>query len=55
MACEYSGDVDDDGVLELVAKIGPRLTDIFEASVATGRLTSDIADERARQIIAAGP
>ncbi len=55
VACEYSGDVDDDGVLELVAKIGPRLTEIFEASAATGRLTSDIADERARQIIAAGP
>ena len=55
VACEYSGDVDDEGVMELVAQIGPRLTEIFEASVATGRLTSDIADERARQIIAAGP
>jgi leucine dehydrogenase len=55
VACEYSGDMDDAGVLKLVAKIGPRLTEIFEASVATGRLTSDIADERARQIIAAGP
>ncbi|MCH7899118.1 MAG: Glu/Leu/Phe/Val dehydrogenase [Proteobacteria bacterium] len=55
VACEYAGDVDDEGVMELVAQIGPRLTDIFETSVATGRLTSEIADERARQIIAAGP
>jgi len=54
VACEYSGDMDDEGVLKLVAQIGPRLTEIFESSVATGRLTSDIADERARRIIDAG-
>jgi leucine dehydrogenase len=55
VACEYSGDVDDAGVMDLVARIGPRLTAIFEESAATGRLTNDIADERARKIIAAGP
>lgn len=55
VACEYSGDVDDAGVMDLVAQIGPRLTDIFAESAATGRLTNDIADEQARQLIAAGP
>jgi len=54
VACEYSGDVDDAGVMDLVARIGPRLTDIFEKSAATGRLTNDIADEQARRIIEAG-
>ncbi len=54
VACEYSGDVDDAGVMDLVAQIGPRLTDIFEESAATGRLTNDIADEQARRIIEAG-
>jgi leucine dehydrogenase len=54
VACEYSGDVDDEGVLDLVAQIGPRLTGIFEESVSSGRLTSEIADEQARQIIEAG-
>ncbi len=54
VACEYSGDVDDEGVMDLVAQIGPRLTDIFEESAATGRLTNDIADEQARRIIEAG-
>lgn len=55
VACEYSGDVDDAGVLELVGQIGPRLAGIFEESKATGRLTNEIADEQARRIIAAGP
>jgi len=55
VACEYSGDIDDAGVMDLVAQIGPRLTGIFTESAATGRLTNDIADEQARQIIAAGP
>ena len=55
VACEYSGDVDDAGVLELVAQIGPRLSAIFEESRATGRLSNIIADEQARQLIAAGP
>jgi leucine dehydrogenase len=54
VACEYSGDVDDEGVLDLVAQIGPRLTVIFEESASTGRLTSEIADKQARRIIEAG-
>ncbi len=55
VACEFSGDVDDHGVMELVARIGPRLSGIFEESAVTGRLTNDIADEQARRIIEAGP
>ena len=55
VACEYSGDVDDAGVMELVRQIGPRLTGIFEESASSGKLSSEIADEQARQIIAAGP
>ena len=55
VACEYSGDVDDAGVMELVAQIEPRLMGIFEESRDTGRLTNEIADEQARRIIAAGP
>ena len=54
VACEFSGDVDDEGVMDLVAQIGARLTGIFEESAATGRLTNDIADEQARKIIEAG-
>ncbi len=54
VACEYSGDVDDAGVMDLVAQIGPRLTEIFEESATTGRLTNDIADEQAQRIIEAG-
>ena len=54
VACEYSGDVDDAGVMDLVAQIGPRLTNIFEESATTDRLTNEIADEQARRIIEAG-
>ena len=54
VACEYSGDVDDDGVMELVRQIGPRLTRIFEESASSGELTNEIADDQARRIIAAG-
>lgn len=52
VACEYFGDVDDDGVMELVAKIGPRLAGIFEESARTGEPTNLIADRMARRIIA---
>ena len=55
VACEFAGDVDDAGVMDLVARIGPRLTEIFDESAKTGRLTNDIADEQARRIIEAGP
>ena len=53
VACEYYGDVDDAGVYELVAKIGPRLASIFEESDDRARPTNDIADEQAKKIIAA--
>ena len=53
VACEYYGDVDDAGVTELVARIGPRLATIFEASDARGKPTNEIADEEAKKIIAA--
>jgi len=52
VACEHFGDVDDDGVMELVAKIGPRLAGIFEEAAATGEPTNMIADRQARTIIA---
>ncbi len=52
VACEYAGDVDDDGVMELVAKIGPRLASIFEEASRTGEPTNVIADRLARKIIA---
>ena len=51
VACEYEGRLGDAEVMDLVAKIGPRLTGIFEESAKTGRLTNDIADEQARRII----
>ena len=54
VACEYSGDVDDDGVMDLVTQIGPRLMGIFEESASSGKLTNEIADDQARKIIEAG-
>lgn len=54
VACEYSGDVDDAGVMELVRQIGPRLSAIFEESRNTGRLSNEIAEEQARRIISTG-
>ena len=53
VACEYFGDVDDEGVMDLVARIGPRLADIFDEAARTGEPTNVIADRRARKIIAA--
>ncbi len=54
VACEYYGDVDDEGVMALVAKIGPRLSKIFAESEARGLPTNEIADEQAQRRIAAG-
>lgn len=54
VACEYYGDVDDEGVTELVARIGPRLTRIFEEARETGLPTNEIADAQARRLIEAG-
>ena len=53
VACEYYGDVDDAGVMELVAKIGPRLTKIFDEAARTGEPTNEVADRQARNTIAA--
>ena len=52
VACEYYGDVDDDGVWEQVAAIGPRLAGIFEVAGKSGEPTNVIADRMARKIIA---
>lgn len=52
VACEYFGDVDDAGAMELVARIGPRLAGIFEEAERTGEPTNVIADRQARKIIA---
>jgi leucine dehydrogenase len=53
VACEYADDVNDPEVYDLVAKIGPRLTKIFEEASASGEPTNVIADAHAREIIAA--
>jgi leucine dehydrogenase len=53
VACEYFGDVDDEGVMDLVARIGPRLAGIFDEAARTGEPTNVIADRQARKIIAA--
>ncbi len=52
VACEYFGDVDDAGVMDLVARIGPRLAGIFDEAARTGEPTNVIADRQARKIIA---
>ncbi|MDJ0910625.1 MAG: Glu/Leu/Phe/Val dehydrogenase dimerization domain-containing protein [Woeseiaceae bacterium] len=54
VACEYYGDVDDDGVNELVARVGPRLKGIFEEARDKDMPTNEIADAQARRIIEAG-
>ncbi len=51
VACEYYGDVDDQGVMDLVAKIGPRLTRVFEEAARDGKPTNEVADAHARRII----
>jgi leucine dehydrogenase len=51
VACEYEGEVDDATVMELVAKIGPRLTGIFEEAERSGEPTNVIADREACRII----
>jgi leucine dehydrogenase len=52
VACEYFGDVDDEGVMDLVARIGPRLAGIFDEAARSGEPTNVIADRQARKIIA---
>ena len=52
ITCEYLGDVDNKGVMDLVAQIGPRLAAIFDEAARTGEPTAAIADRQARKIIA---
>jgi leucine dehydrogenase len=49
---EYLGEIDDATVMDLIARIGPRLAGIFEEAERTGEPTSVIADRQARKIIA---
>jgi leucine dehydrogenase len=52
VASEYFGEVDDAGVTDLVAQIGPRLAGIFDEAERSGQPTNVIADRQARKIIA---
>ena len=52
VACEYEGNVEDAAVMELVARIGPRLTRVFEEAKETGNPTNVVADAHAKGIIA---
>ena len=52
VTCEYLGAVDEAGLTNLVAQIGPRLAGIFEEAARTGEPTNVIADRQARRIIA---
>ena len=51
VACEYYAEVDDAGVTSLVARIGPRLSEIFAESRELGRPTNVVADAKARRLI----
>ena len=53
VASEYYGDATDDEIWDRIAKIGPRLTGIFEESKSTDTPTNVVADEQAKKIIAA--
>ena len=53
VACEYAGDIEDSEAEERVAAIGPRLIKIFEEASASGKPTNVVADDQAREIIAA--
>ena len=52
VTCEYLGGLDEAGVTDLVAQIGPRLAAIFDEAARTGEPTNVIADRQARKIIA---
>jgi leucine dehydrogenase len=52
ITCEYLGEMDNEGVTDLVAQIGPRLARIFAEAARTGEPTNVIADRQARKIIA---
>ena len=52
VASEYFGDRNDAEVWDSVAAIGPRLTSIFDEAANTGATTNEIANARARGLIA---
>ena len=52
VTCEYLGDMDEEGVTDLVAQVGPRLAGIFAEAARSGEPTNAIADRQARKIIA---
>ena len=52
ITCEYLGGLDEAGVTDLVAQIGPRLVAIFDEAARTNEPTNVIADRQARKIIA---
>jgi leucine dehydrogenase len=54
VACEYYGETTEDEVWQQVSVIGPRLTGIFEESVAGDKPTNVVADQQAKRIISAG-
>ncbi|MEO1201987.1 MAG: Glu/Leu/Phe/Val dehydrogenase dimerization domain-containing protein [Pseudomonadota bacterium] len=53
VACEYYGDVDDAGVMQLVREIGPRLERIFDEAAERGEPSNVVADAQARRLISA--
>jgi leucine dehydrogenase len=54
-SAEYFGQADAARVEAAIADIGPRALWVLQQSQAEGRSTQEIADERARGIIAGGP
>ena len=53
VAAEYDGDVSEDEVAAKIEKIYERTLAIFERADAEDRPTSEIADQMAREVIAA--
>jgi leucine dehydrogenase len=53
VAAEYYGDSSEDDVRADVGRIKDRLVEIFDEAKATGRPTNELADELARNIVAA--
>ena len=51
IAGEHYGEWDDQAVMAHIAKIGPRLSEIFAEAKNTGQTTNEIADQWARELI----